>query len=142
MVEQAEGRLIYIDGRPVRVFDRARPIAPTLSLLLEGGRGPDGYLWQPLRVIRRLPLRLGGSAATCRSDDHRFADWLEGFYPCSDGATRQLRLLACQDCGAVQIRDVSMDLLPIAHQSRHAPRRRDHVIGWFAGSRPGNRAYT
>lgn len=137
-----QGRLEYIDGRAVRVFERQRPIAPTLALLLDGGRGPDGYLWRPLRILRRLPLRLGGSAASCRTDDHRFADWLEGFVDCSDGTTRQLRLLACGDCGAVQVRDVSLDVLPLARQSRHAPRRRDHVIGWFAGARPGNRVYT
>ncbi len=59
----------------------------------------------------------------------------------SDGVTRQLRLMACQDCGAVQVRDVSVDTLPGLSSGRHAPRRRDHIIGWYAGARPRQRQY-
>jgi hypothetical protein len=131
-----------IEGRAVRVFERRRPIAPTLSLMLEGGRGPDGYLWSPLRVIRRMPLRLGGPRSACLAEDHRMADWLEGFHLASTGQTYQLRLVACQDCGAVCIRDVSVDVLPGLSSGRLPPRRRDHIIGWYSGARPSQRQYT
>ena len=141
-VAQDEGRLSVIEGRAVRVFERKRPIAPTLALMLEGGRGPDGHLWNPLRILRRLPLRLLGPRNECLREDHRMVDWVEGFHLCSDAVTRQLRLLACQDCGAVCIRDVSFDSLPGLASGRLAPRRRDHVIGWYTGARPNQRQYT
>lgn len=140
-VARDEGRLTVIEGRPVRVFERVRPIAPTLDLFLNGGRGPDGHLWQPFRVLRRFPLRIQGPRPECLREDHRLGEWLEGFYPCSDGVTRQLRLQACADCGAVCIRDISFDTLPV-DTGRLAPRRRDHIVGWFTGARPGNRVYT
>jgi hypothetical protein len=149
MAPAVEPRVEVIEGRRTLVIERVRPIAPTLDLFLNGGRGPDGRLWQAFRVLRRFPLRLMGARAACMDQDHRMADWLDGFYACSDGQTRQFRLLACEDCGAVCVRDISFDVaiatadgLEPVKAGRLAPRRRDHVIGWYTGARPNQRQYT
>lgn len=134
-------RVITIEGRKVRVIQRTPPVAPTLALMLEGGRGPDGRYWPALRVISRTPLHLAGTTSACLAEDHRLRPWVEGFAFGPDGITRQLRLHACLDCGAVCIRDVSVDTLPGLSSGRYAPRRRDHILGWYTGARPRNRVY-
>lgn len=128
---------VVAHGVTAAVYERARPIPPRLELLLEGGGG-----WRPLRIVYSRRLHLGGASAACAADDHRLRDWLEGFHTGSDGVVRHLRLLACRDCGAVQVRDVSFDALPGARASRLAPRRRDKIIGWYSGARPSQRVYS
>lgn len=137
----SEPRRTTIEGRPTLVIERNPPIPPTLALLLEGGRDDTGRLWEALRVLARRPLRLGGATSDCLREEHRFADWLEGFHRGSDNAVRQLRLFACQDCGAVSVRDVSHDTLP-GLATRQRPRQKDHQIGWYTGARPRQRQYT
>lgn len=137
----AENRRATIDGHTAIVVERRPPIPPTLALLLEGGRGPDGRLWLPLRVARREPLRLTGARPECAQQDHRLRDWVEGFFTGSDGLARTVILLACADCGAVCVRDVSIDRLPGTTPSRLAPRRRNGIIGWYSGARPRQRVY-
>jgi hypothetical protein len=145
-----EPRVAVIDGVRAMVIDRTPPIAPTLELMLGGGRDVRGRLWQPLRVAVRNPVRISGTAAAgCMAsshgsvnDDHRLANWLGGFADCSDGVVRYLVLQACQDCGAVCVRDRSFDSLDRLPTGRRPLRRRDHVIGWYTGARPSNRIYT
>lgn len=143
-----EPRVTVIEGRRVAVFERTPPLPPALQLLLEGGRDATGRPWQPLRVSMRRPLRLAGATSACLGDDHRLAPWLDGFHVGSDGQTRSLHLDACQDCGAVAVRDTSFDTLErldpgrgSAHPARRPPLRKSHVIGWYSGARPGNREY-
>jgi len=143
-------RFATIEGHRVAVFERNPPIAPTLDLLLNGGRGPDGYLWRALRVAVQHPLRLGGTAMACDAFDHRLAPWIEGFAIGRDGIARSLSVQACLDCGAVCVRDRSYDSLTAyapdrvgaKTAARRPPRRRDHVIGWYSGARRGQRVYT
>lgn len=138
-----ESRVITIEGRRVRVIERNPPIAPTLELMLEGGRGPDGRYWPALRVITRgRPLALAGATADCLREDHRMTGWVEGFASCSDGITRHLRLVVCADCGAVCVRDITIDSLPGLPSGRLAPRRRDDILGWYTGARPRQRTYS
>lgn len=137
-----ESRLTTIEGRPVRVIERTPPIPPTLDLLLNGGRDAAGRPWSAMRVAARRALHLAGSSAACALDDHRLTTWLDGFFTGSDGIARTLRLLVCDDCGAVCVRDVSFDRMPGLELGRLAPRRRDHVIGWYTGARPRQRVYT
>jgi hypothetical protein len=140
--QSAPDRIVTIDGRRVMVFDRPKPIPPTLALMLDGGRDRSGRPWIPLRVTRRYGLRLGlGPSLLCATDDHRMTPWLEGVHAGSDGIVRDLRLLACPDCGAVCVRDVSIDSLPGARPGRMAPRRRDNVVGWYSGARARGRTY-
>lgn len=145
-----EPRVAVIDGVRAMVIDRTPPIAPTLALMLNGGRDEKQRLWKPLRVVIRDPLRIAGSpTAACLAssngsvnDNHNLSNWLAGFADCSDGATRYLVLQACTDCGAVCIRDRSFDSLDGLSTGRRPLRRRDHVIGWYTGARRNSRVYT
>lgn len=143
-------RVETIEGRRTLVVERTPPLPAALATLLEGGRDHAGRYWSRLAVTRREPLRLGGARAACLADDHRLRLWLEGLFAGSDGLTRSLRLNACADCGAVCVRDVSSDSLaaydPAGHgevrPARRPLRRKDHVIGWYSGARPGQRVYS
>lgn len=137
-----EARVMTIEGVRVRVIERNPPIPPSLALLLNGGRGPDGRLWQPVRVAMRWPLVLGGARAECVQQDHRLRPWVEGFHSGSDGLARYLSLQACADCGAVCVRDRSVDTLDGLSAGRRPLRRRDEVIGWYSGARRNQRVYT
>lgn len=143
-------RIAVIEGRRALIVERHPPLPPSLTLLLEGGRGPDGRYWSRLTVTARQPLNLGGAAASCLRDDHRLSWWLDGLHTGSDGMTRSLRLNACSDCGAVQVRDVSFDDLTshdplgrgVVASARRPPRRKSLVIGWYSGARPNQRTYS
>src|SRR3990170_437320 len=150
----ADLRVTIIEGRRVLVVERRPPLPPTLNLLLEGGRDTRGRLWYPLRTIARVPLHLSGTRNACLSEqDHRLNDWLDGFYtgpamlaeegeePLETLVVRPLHLLACSDCGSVQVRDVSMDPLPRLAHGRLPLRRRNLVLGWYSGARRRQRVY-
>jgi hypothetical protein len=142
VVALAEPRVTTIEGRRVLVVERTRVLPDQLAVLLNGGRDGTGRLWPPLRVAFRRRLTLGGARSECLSEDHRFTDWLEGFHNGSDGLVRYLHLDVCADCGAVCVRDASVDTLPGLPAARRAPRRKSNVIGWYSGARPGQRQYT
>ena len=135
-------RVMTIEGQRVRVIERNSPIPESLDLLLEGGRDGSGRFWAPLRIVSRLPLRFAGPRPECLREDHRLGSWVEGFHTGSDGATRFLALQACRDCGAVCVRDRSFDTIDRLPTGRLAPRRRDHLLAWYTGSRPRSRIYT
>lgn len=142
-------RRVVIAGRTVMVRERPRPIPPTLALLVEGGRDARGVRYSPLRTVLREPLRLGGASSACSASsngdavaNHRLRRWLEGFHLGTDGISRYLSLHACADCGAVCVRDRSFDELERAPAGRRPLRRKDEVIGWYSGARPGRRVYT
>lgn len=151
MIEVPRTRVAVIEGRTVLVVERAPIIPPTLELLLSGGRDSAGRYWRPLTVIERHPLRLSGARSACVAEnDHRLNDWLAGVLVDVDGLLRSVRLRACADCGAVQVRDVSLDTDktndPAGRGFARRPglpwRRRDLVIGWYAGARAGGRTFT
>lgn len=150
-------RRMVIAGRTVLVSSRPKPIPPTLQLLIDGGRDTRGVVHSPIRVSVRDALRLGGAAASCLASsngdpvvDHRLRRWLEGFHVGTDGVVRYLSLHACADCGAVCVRDRSFDSLgdlsgdPTDERSagRRPLRRRDLILGWYAGARPRQRVYS
>lgn len=150
-------RRVVLAGRTVLVRDRAKPIPPSLRLLIEGGRDDRGVLHHPIRQSVREPLRLGGAASACAGSsngdpalNHRLRRWLEGFHVGTDGVSRYLSLHACADCGAVCVRDRSFDSLASLSgdqrdersAGRRPLRRRDEVIGWYSGARPKARVYT
>lgn len=135
-------RVMTIEGRKTLVIERTPALPASLKLLFEGGRDRSGRSWTPIRLIVRRPLRIGGTRAACGEQDHRLADWLEGFHTGSDGIARHLRLLACQDCGAVCVRDRSVDHLDNLPTGGQRRRRKDHVIAWYSGARPKQRTYS
>jgi len=130
-----------IDGRAVIAIETRPPIPETLHLLLEGGRDTEGRPWAAMRVVTRRWLHLRGSSVACAMDDHHMSTWLTGVHVGRDSLVRDLKLLACTDCGAVCVRDVSVDRLPGMHPGSLEPRRRDRVIGWYTGARPRQRVY-
>ena len=145
-----EPRFAVVEGRSVLVIERKPPIAPTLDLLLNGGRDSSQRPWTAMRVTIRSPLRITGHpSASCLSssngsatDDHNLRRWIEGFHTGSDNVVRYLSLQACTDCGAVCVRDRSFDTLEGLSPGRRPLRRRDHVIGWYSGARRNSRVYT
>lgn len=148
---EPESRVLTLPEGRVRVYDRAKPIPPTLELLLNGGRDRKGRPWHPLRIVTRSPMpHLRGARSECSQQIHRLTGWIEGFHTGSDGVARYLRLELCMDCGAVCVRDRSFDTLEKhdptgrggARPSRLTPRRLDEVLGWYTGARPRQRQYT
>lgn len=143
-------RVAVIEGVRAMIIERTPPIAPTLDLMINGGRDASKRLWKPLRVVIRDPLRIAGNpSASCVAsshgsvnDDHNLSNWLAGFADCADGKVRYLVLQACTDCGAVCVRDRSFDSLDGLPNGRRPLRRRDHVIGWYSGARRNNRVYS
>jgi hypothetical protein len=146
----SEPRFAMISGVKAMIIERTPPIAPTLELMLNGGRDASQRLWKPMRVAIRNPLRIASSpTAACVAssngsvnDAHNLSTWLSGFVDCSDGVARYIVLQACTDCGAVCVRDRSFDSLDDLPSGRRPLRRRDHVIGWYSGARRNSRVYT
>jgi hypothetical protein len=137
-----EARTTVIDGRRVLVVDRDPPIPATLEILLQGGRDARSRRWSPIRLVNRYPLRISGARAECSLQSHRLTVWLEGFHLGSDGHSRFLSLHACADCGAVCVRDQSVDTSAGRFAAGGRPlRRMDHILGWYSGARPRNRVY-
>ena len=85
-----------------------------------------------------------GTRLECR-DQHDLALYATGLYEGLD-----LRLSMCRYCGTVEVRDVSIDVV-VDHDPRSGRRlfitqldrgrRRDLVLGWYAGRRVSGRTY-
>lgn len=125
-------RLATIEGQRTVIVERRPPLQPRL----------DGLLSALSPVTYRADVRPAGTRAACDiARTHRFARLREGRHLGLDGIVRDLRVLMCQDCGAAQVRDVSVDRLPGLRVGRDGPRRRDMVIGWYSGARRNQREY-
>ena len=62
----SEPRFAMISGVRAMIVERTPPIAPTLELMLNGGRDASQRLWKPMRVAIRNPLRIASSpTAAC-----------------------------------------------------------------------------
>jgi hypothetical protein len=134
-------RVTTIEGRRVLIVEKHPPLPPQLALLLNGGRDRTGRVWAAMRILHRRPLTLAGARSECLSESHRLVPWLDGSHVGSDNVTRSLHLDACADCGAISVRDASFDVLDRLPTGGRPLRRKDHVIGWYTGARPGNREY-
>lgn len=114
------------EGITALVVERPSILPPTLDGLLAS-----------LSVVERLAVRVLGFSRTCADTDHRLVPWIKGVF-----AGHDLRLRMCADCGLVEVRDVSLDILPLAQMGRRRrPLRRDDLIGWYSGKRAGGRMY-
>lgn len=95
---------------------------------------------------------LGGARPACDAlREHRFRRFREGRWFARDGIRRgevlDLHLRMCADCGAVEVRDVSLDVLVDPRSGtlmvgRRGPNRRNHLLGWYSGARPNQRTYS
>lgn len=95
----------------------------------------DGVLIRPIVLL--------GTRLQCR-DEHDLVTFATGRYRGLD-----LRIRRCRFCGAVEVRDVSIDLLVDESGDRRLfitdptmARRRDALLGWYAGRRVAGRIYT
>lgn len=126
-----EPRLATIEGRPTLVVERKPPLPQKL----------DGLLGSLTHVTYRADIQPSGTARSCELRDHRFARFREGTHVGSDGIVRDVALRMCQDCAAVEVRDVSYDRLPGLPTGRKGPARRDDILGWYSGARRNQREY-
>ena len=132
-----EQRRTVIDGQTVLVIERKPPLPARLEALLAS---PG---------MRVFPIRVAGWRSACGREEHRLVTIAEGTYRGPDRILRELRVQMCADCESVCVRDVSFDTLatydPLGRgslrPSRLAPRRRDHVLGWYTGARRNQRQY-
>lgn len=121
-----EARFVTVaDGVVAQVVERQSVLPPRLDALI-----------RVMTVTRRLPVRVRGAAIACRDQDHIFIPWIEGTYQ-----ARSLHLSTCENCGSVEVRDVSRDMLPLASTPLLAPRRRSSVLGWYSGRRAAGRIH-
>lgn len=163
MTEQATApRYDTIQGQRVLVVPRQAGLPQKLDQLLEA-MGKFGFAYREDIVPR-------GTRRACEvANDHRFKVFREGrwwnpsrfnvhgdhpaAYRVIDAGLLLLRLEMCQDCGAVCVRDVSLEpeagatparLVNLrTGEARIAPAigRRDVVLGWYSGKRRGGREY-
>lgn len=127
----AEPHIETIEGRQVLVIDRRPPLQATI-----------GEVIAHLTVTYRAPVKIQGWRGECDRQDHRFAHVLSGRHLGTDGVWRDLQFHQCQDCEAMCIRDVSIDLLPGLDSGRLGPRRKNHILAWSTGSRKNQRTYS
>ena len=129
----ADTRIIRLgDGIYAQVVERQTATTPI------GFRLPprlDALLTQ-LRVLSSSPIPRLGARRACTDADHAFRPWLTGVR-----AGVELRLSACIFCETVEVRDISLDLIPGLSSGRRAPGRRSDVLGWYSGRRPAGRQY-
>lgn len=124
-VTAAEPRIIRVaDGVLAEVVERT--ILPRQLEALLG----------ELRMARSQPARLLGTRRACVDGEHELASWRTGLW-----AGRDLRLSLCAYCGAIEVRDVSFDILPGIKAGRGGLRRRSDVLGWYSGKRPLGREF-
>lgn len=126
------------DGVWAEVRERTL-LPPRLDALLES-----------FDATQTLPFRLLGTRQDCTDGEHDYQPWLRGIdrdpHPAlaarSFHGLVELNILRCPYCGCVQVRDVSFDIFdPDLPRGRAAPRRRDDVLGSYAGKRPLGRTY-
>lgn len=120
-----------IEGRRTLVVPNAAPLPKKLDALLK-----------TMKVRRMNRITPSGASSLCKAREHPFANFVEGTHRGLDGVQRDLLLQMCPHCGAVCVRDRSFDGLPGLPTGGRGPARRDHILGWYSGARPGNRQYT
>lgn len=125
-------RLTTIEGQQTLVVESTPPLPAKLPVLLAALS----------HVTAREDIRPSGATQACEAwRTHRFAVMREGVHVGLDGIVRDLRIQMCRDCGAVCVRDVSVDRLPGLPIGRRGAARRDLILGWYSGARRGQRTY-
>lgn len=95
----------------------------------------DALLAHLLRVST-IPVFIGGFATACSDRNHAFALWKVGWY-----GARNLQLSICPACETVEVRDISLDSVLGLPTGPGALRRRDELLGWYAGTRRDRRVH-
>ena len=84
-------------------------------------------------LVYQVPVR--GATTACKANEHPYRLWITGTY-----GGRDVRLLKCIGCEAVEVRDVSLD--SVIGNARLAPRPLNRLLGWYTGRRPAARSYS
>jgi hypothetical protein len=121
-----------IEGQRTVVTRRDPPLQKSLPDLL-------GAMYS---VTSRYDITPSGASSLCASRNHPFRTFRDGRHVGTDGIIRDLHLEMCPHCGAVCVRDVTLDRMDGLPIGRGGPRRRNHILGWYSGARPNNRTYT
>lgn len=119
-----------IEGQRTIVVPTNPPFPKKLDVLL-----------QTMKVQRMNRITPSGASSLCKARTHPFAPFVEGTHRGLDGVQRDLFLEMCPHCGAVCVHDRSFDGIPGLPTGGRGPVRRDHIIGWYSGARPGNREF-
>jgi hypothetical protein len=107
-------------------------------------------LLRRLSITRRWPITVLGTRRACDEAEHDWKPWLRGFDKAPEPSLRassrhglvELLLNVCVFCEAVEVRDLSYDVLdPSLPTGRLDARRRNDVLGRYSGKRPGGRQY-
>ena len=85
-------------------------------------------------LVYQVPVR-GATTACTAFETHDWQLWITGAL-----RERAVRLNKCACCGAVEVRDVSLDLN--IGDSRLERRPLNRLLGWYTGRRPANRSYS
>jgi hypothetical protein len=120
-----------IEGQRTLVVPNKAPLPPKLDTLL-----------RTIRVRRMNNITPSGASSLCKARTHPFENFIDGTHVGLDGVRRDLLLQMCPHCGAVCVRDRSLDGLPGLPVGRGGMARRDHILGWYSGARPNQRQYT
>ena len=134
------------DGVWAQVEDRSGGLPRHFSAEAHDGRIGDCHcrpLLESMEGVLIRPIVLLGTRSECR-DQHDLVTFATGRYRGLD-----LRISRCRFCGAVEVRDVSIDLMVDERGDRRLfitdpskARRRDLLLGWYAGRRVAGRIYT
>lgn len=87
-----------------------------------------------LRDPNLYPVPSLGYSSECRDDNHPVQPWIDAHY-----GERDLRLLKCAACAAVEVRDVSFDLN--IGGSSLSRRRIYALLGRYSAPRPRGREF-
>ena len=146
--QQREPRFSQIaDGVWAQVEDRSQGLPRHLDASAHEGRIQPCHcrpLLESMTSVLLLSVVLSGTRLACR-DQHDLIPFASGAYRGLD-----LRLRICRFCGAVEVRDVSVDVIVdhdlasgrrLSITQRRESHRRDLLLGWYAGRRVSGRIY-
>ncbi len=118
-------RIIRVGDDMVQVVERITDLPPRLDALLS-----------QTRVLSSRPVHVLGTRRDCVDAEHDWHVWLRGV---RRGVELQFR--CCTFCGSVEVRDVSLHILPGVAVGKQGPKRVSDVLGWYSGARPAGRQY-
>ncbi len=133
-----EPRIEVIEGRRTMVVPASSGLPGKLDGLL-GEMAAFAFSF-------RDDITPAGARSACTVlREHRFRRFREGRWFARQGPRKgsvlDLALRMCADCGAVEVRDVSIDRLAGLPTGMSGPARRSHVLGFYSGKRPSGREY-
>lgn len=133
-----EPHIERIEGQPTLVVPAGNGLPPKLDGLL-GEMAAFGFAF-------REDISPAGARPACTVlREHRFRRFRDGRWFARSGPRRgqvlDLHVRMCADCGAVEVRDVSIDRLAGLVPGRAGFARRDHVLGFYSGKRVAGREY-